>query len=52
MAQHRLDIPQPDPIVRDQPGDCPHPPEFEPFDSAPTRPNHEESLPDGQQTKY
>lgn len=52
MAPHRTDIPQPDPIVHGQPGDCPHTPEFEPFGSMPNKPNDEESQLDGQPPRF
>jgi len=39
MTQHRLDVPQPDPIVHNSPSDSPHVPEYEPLDDQPLTPS-------------
>lgn len=46
MTQHRLDVPQPDPIVHNSPADSPHVPEYEPLDEQPLTPSGDKVVPE------
>ncbi|WP_168190954.1 hypothetical protein [Pseudomonas sp. PIC25] len=52
MSQHRPDVPQPDPVVHDNPGDVPLVPEYEPLDDQPGVPLVGEKIPDSEPSTY
>jgi len=52
MPQHRLDVPQPDPIVHNNPADSPHVPEYEVLDEKPAAPSGDKVIPEDEPSTF